>query len=423
LSPRSPASRWRVFAGALALGVLIAAGITLQRRGDTPAMEPDTSSPQPARNPGPHPQAAAKPRSVDTGKSVNSGAAERCAEIFQSATELSIRERKAAYPLEGRDADEFAPSYADLEALQRNLLASAQPEYVLAGHLLIRPESPASVTAPPDKSPWRELTRHAIASRSPLLAWHALRECVTSQQPCLSESQEQSLLDIDRQNSESWALVAILRHRRGDESGALTAMQGAASSPTSTYYWTETLGLIEQALASHSPMSYRDRVLSVFGVGAAMAIPPLANISRICRKGAATTRDWGEACYTLGVLQGMKNETEIARMFSYNLREQTLQAMGDVDGAAAVLEERAKATFDMGSSDLKTSMWTMQSALIESDPARFQAYLAAVRRFGEEAGVRAFLHQQIPLLLERAGIPAQEETRSCLTDLLVPPEA
>src|SRR5690606_786575 len=287
--------------------------------------------------------------------------------------ELALQEWKAAYPLQDGDAEYTGPSRADLAIVQRNLLASDQPEYVLAGHLLISPNPEASGTRSTEETPWRDFARRAIDSRSPMLAWHALRGCVASQQPCLLETQEQSLLDIDRQNAESWALVAILRHRRGDVAGALMAMQGAASAPTSTYYWPETIGLIERALASQSPMTFPDRFNSAFGSAAGAALPQLSHVSRMCREGAATNRAWGEACHGLGWQQESKNETMIAHNVAYSLREQALLAMGDVDRAAAVVAERAraKATPDTRLSDTKIAMGYLQSALTGSDPARF----------------------------------------------------
>lgn len=352
----------------------------------------------------------------------------RCAELIRSAAELALHELEASHPQPARDDDDagdFRLQRADLEVLQRSLLASGQPENVLAGHLLITPNAEEAGARTTEESPWRDLARRAIETRSPILAWHALRSCAASPQPCLLETQEQDLLDIDRQNAASWVLVATLRHRRGDVAGALMAMQGAASAPTSTYYWPETIGLIERALASQSPMHFFDRFNNAFGSAAAAALPQLSHLSRMCREGAVTNRAWGEACHAVGVLQGTKNETMLARSFSYALREEALRAMGDVERAAAVAEERERETARSKErlSDTRIAMSTLQSTLIASDPARFHAYLADIRRLGEEAGGHAFLRQQVPLLLERAGNPAQEETSRCLARLIAPSKA
>src|SRR5690606_12704681 len=171
-----------------------------------------------------------------------------------------------------------------------------------------------------------------------------------------------------------------LRHRRGDVTGALMAMQGAASAPTSTYYWPETIGLIERALAAQSPMPFFDRFNNAFGSAAAAALPQLSHLSRMCRESAATNRAWGEACLAVGVLQGTRNATMLAGSFSDGLREEALGAMGDVDRAAAVAQEheRAKARSRARLSDTMIAMSTLQSTLMASDPARFHAYLADI---------------------------------------------
>src|SRR5204863_7982758 len=114
------------------------------------------------------------------------------------------------------------------------------------------------------------LGERAIGSGSKLLAWHALRACDGAKQSCPIAHLEQRLLEIDRLNAEAWALVATLKYRRGDGAGALAAMQRAARAPASTWYWTETIALIERTLAAQMDMPYSPRMSSAFGTGAAV---------------------------------------------------------------------------------------------------------------------------------------------------------
>jgi hypothetical protein len=58
-------------------------------------------------------------------------------------------------------------------------------------------------------------------------------------------------------------------------------------------------------------------------------------------------------------------------------------------------------------------MQLLQWSLIDTDPLRFHAYLAATWQYGEVAGARMFLRQEVPPLLQRAGLLERDGAREC----------
>lgn len=415
----------RSFAGIALLGLVIALAVLQPWRDDAPAEDLADGALPPVDDLGTIQQAAlggaAATNPTPSPASTSGGEASgTCALILDDAAAFAETERNSANPPAAEPSeDQFR---AELENLSRNLAGSTDSELFLTAYLLDQMLDSWS-NGPRDYTLLFELGLRASDSDSSFLAWHALRACVDAKEYCPFPHLEQGLLEVDRDNAEAWALVATLRYRRGDVAGALAAMQGAARASTSTWYWTETSAMIERALAAQTSLPY------IYGGGAAFgyattAMPNEAS-SPMCRAESETSRAWAEACLAFGTLRAEHNETDMARAIAHGIREQSLTALGDPESAAAAAEEYALYSAERiaGGLELSMSRNLLRNVLASTDPERFYAYLGAVREFGEMQGNRMFLRQELPQLLERAGLLERDGARECVAQFFDTPTA
>lgn len=316
---------------------------------------------------------------------------ESCAQFVEDATTF-LRTERLAPDVPGNEVLEDVRLSAALDRLHRELAGTRDPDLFLAD-VLLGPGIAWGAITPSDQKQLRDLGERAAEGGSALLAWHALRTCADGGAACPFTHLEERLLAADNQNAEAWVLVATLRYRRGDRAGALAAMRGAASAPTATWYWTETIALLDRSLAARTSLPYRDRVLAAFGAAAARTIPVPAHAQRMCQTESALHRGWAEACLAFGELRLARNEAQLAKSLADPIREHALHA------ESIQLEE-------------------LKMALVETGPARLQAYLSHVQQLGELEGARQMLRQELPLVLERAGMMARADAKSCVARIL-----
>jgi hypothetical protein len=415
----------RVLAWMAIVGLAITVVVMLQRRGAVPAAAEAGATALPSLI-----AAGATQWEMPTAGSappptagMNAEPPAKCTQVISAAARFAALERNA--PVEDQETDQAeGEMLAELATARRNLSASDDPEDFLAALLLEIPGRQASEDVVAGTK-LADLADLAAQSGSKLLAWHALRACADAKPSCPVAHLEQRLLEVDSQNAEAWALVATLRYKRRDFAGAFAAMQGAARAPTSTWYWTETVALVERALAAHSAMPYPARMSNAFGSTAAMAMPRQTELVAMCRTEAVASRAWGEACLAFGELRAQRNETDAARSIAHLIRERALTALGDPGRAAEVAAELAveRARRSLMGSEPESSMVRLQWELIQAGPAQLQSYLGAFREFGETAGVRMYLRQQVPALLERAALLDGDGARECAARLFAEPTA
>jgi hypothetical protein len=108
----------------------------------------------------------------------------------------------------------------------------------------------------------------------------------------------------------------------------------------------------------------------------------------------------------------------MARGLAYGIRERALTALGDGDRAEEVLEEYA-----LYSVERMTRGLPLLQPLLRAGPERLHAYLGAIEEFGEIEGVRRFFRQELPPLMERAGLLEREGARECVAQLFEAPTA
>lgn len=341
-----------------------------------------------------------------------------CVQILDDAARFAMQERSAAASVQASELSEDQLE-AELGKLQTNTRVGVLDDSLAA--FLLGLSGHQSSIDPDGDAAFIDFAISGTNSNSSLQAWHVLRKCASSGHACPLISVEQSLLSLDHNNAEAWALVATLHYRRGDVSGALTAMQGAARAPKSTWYWTETVAAIERSLATQTNIPYRDRLGLAFSTAA--AFPLDSALIKMCETESVTSPVWRKSCLDFSALRGEHNETTMARTTASTIRERVLTAVGDIEQAKAVAAEssRLRAEANLRNIELLRSRAGLQEALIESGPDQLYAYLRAIKQHGEGEGANVYFRQSVTPLLERAGLLERDGTRECVTQLLSPP--
>lgn len=342
-----------------------------------------------------------------------------CVQVVEDAANFATRERSAAGTPEDQEAyNDWV--MAELAKLERSAASLRDPEVLLPSFLLSTHEDRTA----PDASRRNNLLEfgtHAASSGSPVLAWHALRACAEARQSCPISHLEQDLLDLQRGNAEAWALVAAIRYQRGDVSGALAAMKGAANASTATWHGPETIVLVERTLATHTAIPYPDSADLAFGAGAAAPIPTSPGLNTMCRVESVASRAWAEACLAFGTLRLEHIETEMGKGQAYGITRQALTTLGETERAAEAQSayERFSAERMAGGQEAMAAVLRLQAALVGIDRAKLHTYLGAARGFGETYGRREFLRQEVPGLMERAGLADREGARDCMAEIVL----
>lgn len=231
------------------------------------------------------------------------------------------------------------------------------------------------------------------------LLWGAVQICADSgaSTSCRLRDWEKQLIEIDGQNSESWIRIAANRYQDGDLSAALEAMRHAATAAETRAYWTETIELIERGLAAGSDYSFPERAGMAFGI-AASERPRYGDYVTMCKEQSAESVDWTYACLAYGELVENQGKTEMGVAIGRSIRKLALEALGELENAAAVEQQlqarRQERLKSIGDYD------AVIERLIISNPTLFTAYLAAVRSQGEVAA-RDHIETEIERLLEQ----------------------
>ena len=229
--------------------------------------------------------------------------------------------------------------------------------------------------------------------------WHAVQICAEKRiaPRCPPRDWEQRLLEIDGQNSESWARVAANRYRVDDLDGALDALRYAAASAETRAYWTETVEMIERGLAAASDYAFPVRASMAFGIAASNQ-PDYSDYVRMCRKQSTKSVEWAYACLAYGKLVESQGKSNMGVSIARAIQKLALETLGDEDKLAAV--KKRQQSFREKMLDSVGDDYLVAERLMVSSPAMFSAYLAAVRTHGELAA-RAHLVEETRRLLQQ----------------------
>jgi hypothetical protein len=106
----------------------------------------------------------------------------------------------------------------------------------------------------------------------------------------------------------------------------------------------------------------------------------------------------------------------------YSMRERALTDLGDLEGATEIAREYALFSDERtsGGWGQTISRGRMQGAFL-ANPEKWRAFIGAIQEFGEMEGIRQFSRQELPPLLERAGMLEREGARECAAQLFEAP--
>jgi len=265
---------------------------------------------------------------------------------------------------------------AEMADIRGRWLASTNPEHLVAAALLLR--QPDDRTAP---------VRRALETGgdSLVVVWNAARICSAAkdQDACPADKLAERLIAIDPLNSETWMFAAVQRLKRGDEAGALAAVQRAGAAPESRIYWAETIALLERAYAAASDYGFGERATAAMGVASAN-LPHYSDYTSLCAKQSQASQAWAYACLGYGELAERRGDTMLGESIARGMQKTALRQLGDQAKLAEVV-----ARGDLVEAERMDAVADRDvDALIFSTPGLLADYLDVLSQQGESAALR-----------------------------------
>ena len=221
---------------------------------------------------------------------------------------------------------------------------------------------------------------------------------------CPLQAWEEQLLSLDGQNTEVWSRVAANRLDAGDNTGALSAMQSAATAPETNIYWPETVAMTERALSAAGDLPFAQRVSTSFGVGAASG-PGVSAIVEMCRNMAPVNSDWAYACLGYGERGEQQDKGILTQQIARAIQKMALLALGEEE-RAAIVEARAQSV--RRSFPTRSPSRELSEALMLTRPSFFYRYLTAVRQHGEVAAFERMDREAERWMLSNEGLECSQ---------------
>ncbi len=135
---------------------------------------------------------------------------------------------------------------------------------------------------------------------------------------------------VDNENSEVWALLAVYRDRRGDDTGAVRAMQRALGSAVTSSYYAEQILLFERAYAAASDYGPSQRLVRAAGDNAALPLHH-ATVFNTCKRLAKKDILWRRMCFEYGGTLESRARSLIGESFGLAIQTEVAEMDGDHD--------------------------------------------------------------------------------------------
>ncbi len=262
-----------------------------------------------------------------------------------------------------------------VESATSSLLASGDPEHLLAAALMRRWSDPQAALAQLEKLV-------ALESNSPLSAWTALIICgQRAQLACDFGALEQEAIRADSKNGAMWVQLVGLRLEDSNDEQAIEAMRQAISAPKFDSYYFEQIMMIERALAATSDLSLAERVIT--GIGFAAATPMGMNaLARKCDD--EQTGVWLELCDQLGERMRVDGSDIMTQMLGSAVQGHALANRGDSRGLQELELKKTEIRRTMGSAASNAEWFN----LMTNDERVLREYLQNMDVFGEAAAMK-----------------------------------
>lgn len=300
-----------------------------------------------------------------------------------------LEERESLFVSDdGEGSFEEARYEEELLRVKERLIASEDPEHLHVAALLAKEPSRRVALIS------RSLT---VGGDSALRVWGAVNICVQAigKTDCPLEDWTARLVTLDSQNGEAWLLLASNRISSGDESGALVAMQRAASATASRVYWPDMIEMGERAFAAASDQPFIERVVNSIGIAAAN-LPSGQTYLNMCRVTSARSMDWTMACLEYGELAEREGKTILGQSIGRAMQRNALTALDDEDRLASLAVRDRESRIR-----LADTVWARDPAVaMTANPMFFSRYLNAIRLHGE-ADARAAMQEEVDQWVSR----------------------
>lgn len=215
------------------------------------------------------------------------------------------------------------------------------------------------------------------------LAYDAVWMCAKAKDvaDCPIEAWERRLVDLDKENSEAWGLIAKNRYERGEVDAAFEAMRRAASAAETRDYYAETIEMAERSFAAGGLLSLEERIVQAYFVGNTFSLHTWAPLG-MCREQGAMDAEWARVCLAYGDLTEKRGQNDGTKLTGIKIQKYALEQLGELRDKADV-EARLK---EFGTWRPPDDMLAMLSTLlIATSSDAWSGYVASYKADGERA--------------------------------------
>lgn len=202
-------------------------------------------------------------------------------------------------------------------------------------------------------------------------------------QGCQNKEWEKRLVELDRENSEAWMMVAANRYHHGDTQAAYEALEQAASAEDSTIYWVHNIELATQVLEAGGIKSFSHRAQAAI----ALSLVPSPAYSRyivMCREQSNTNPAWAQACLTYGERSAQLSATLLGESIARVIQIQAHKALGNEQIAQELEDLQTMRKVEYSTNSVQQKEMHLAFAV----PELFYAYLDLLRSHGELGAIK-----------------------------------
>lgn len=269
------------------------------------------------------------------------------------------------------------PDRSDLMTAVKNLSTSDLAEHLTVSALL----RPSTEEATNERV---RLIGKAIEKdpRNRFHYWYGVHACNLSPTPsgCPNVTWENTLVELDGQNSASWMAVAVSRFARGDETEAYKALQQAGASAQSNVYWTDSIRISDasfDAAGVTQPMVRTALALNA----ASQSGPAYQRYFNMCLEQSERSVEWAQACSNYGQRSAKQPGNILDTIMALTIQARSLKTLGDLEASKRVEDQltQLRAEYAVAS---KFDFDEMEGLAL-GVPTLFQEYLEVLDKHGE----------------------------------------
>ncbi|MEM6819315.1 MAG: hypothetical protein AAF578_11060 [Pseudomonadota bacterium] len=263
------------------------------------------------------------------------------------------------------------------------LSASDDPEHLLLAAVQIRKQDDPEAQKQADQD-LAELSKRIadLGGSNPTFAFTAFQLCsrvTEAERRCDLPRLRDLALDVDGDNSQVWAQIALNLHTAGKTDDALKALRRAATAPSTNDHYVEQYEMLVRAFTALDDPPLNERIIEAVRL-ALIARSDGEAIRRLCAQQVVDDPRWADPCLGYGQHLQTRSVTQFGKMLGHFLETSVHDALGKSETAEVLRKawyaEQSKAVDNVNREYL---------ALVRYDPGLFALLLDQMAVYGEAA--------------------------------------